>query len=279
MKSFMLRRTHFRVSLSVLVVLLALSFSFGALVFSPGPYQGSPLGWVQEPARELPSSSNRPTGQIRGAVRIESRIKSRSMAFSIYSRGSHSPAASSPAPAVNEVENVVLYLEGNFSSLSPPNRDLIGDSGEAADGRDPEHGLPNPSIRQVNETFVPHVLPIMTGITVEFPNGDPFFHNVFSLSGAKSFDLGRYPQGQVRTVRFDKPGIVKVFCHIHSNMSAVILVFNHPFFTVSDSRGQFMLPAVPAGSYTLVGWHERLKTVKRPVTVKARETLAVDVVL
>jgi hypothetical protein len=119
----------------------------------------------------------------------------------------------------------------------------------------------------------------MTGTTVEFPNGDPFFHNVFSLSSAKRFDLGRYPQGKIRSVQFNKPGIIKVFCHIHSNMSAVILVFNHPFFTVPDNGGQFLLPAVPIGSYTLVGWHERLQAVKRPITVKAGETIALDMIL
>jgi plastocyanin len=279
MKSFMLEGTHIANSLSMSVALLALSLSVGTFVFTPESHQGRPLGWTHDPARDLLQSSNRPTGQIRGVVRIESRIKSKSMAFRIYSRGSSSLPPGSPAPVVDEVENVVLYLERDFPSSPPSKGYLPGDRGGSATGGDPTHGRLNPSVRQINETFVPHVLPIMTGTTVEFPNGDPFFHNVFSLSSTKNFDLGRYPQGQIRTVRFDKPGIVKVFCHIHSNMSAVILVFNHPFFTVPDSRGQFFLPAVPAGSYTLVGWHERLKTVKRPVTVKAEETLAVDVVL
>src|SRR5215831_3158154 len=83
---------------------------------------------------------------------------------------------------------------------------------------------------QRHEQFVPHVLAITAGTTVDFPNNDLTFHNVFSLSPIKSFDLGRYPVGQSRSVKFDRAGIIPVFCDIHSHMSAYILVFNHPFF-------------------------------------------------
>src|SRR2546429_9741325 len=92
-------------------------------------------------------------------------------------------------------------------------------------------------LRQQNETFVPHVLPITRGSTVEFPNDDPIFHNVFSLSTAASFDLKRYPRGQSRSQEFPKPGIVKVYCHIHSHMSATILVMDHPYFTIPGTDG------------------------------------------
>jgi plastocyanin len=280
MKSHLGIGTHFTFSFYIYYVALpGLSVSIGTLVLSSSPNGGSLLGWAQEEALESPTTLNQAVGQIRGIVRIESRIKSKSMAFNIYSRGSHPSPVSSPVPPVNEVQNVVIYLEGSFSSMSPPNRDLVRENGELRETRSPEDDRSSPSIRQVNETFVPHVLPIMTGTTVEFPNGDPFFHNVFSLSGAKSFDLGRYPKGQIRAVRFNKPGIIKVFCHIHSNMSAVILVFKHPFFTVPNSEGQFLLPAVPVGSYTLVCWHERLQAVKRHITVKSGETISMDVVL
>jgi plastocyanin len=280
MKSHLGKGTHFAVSLYIYYVALQLlSVSMGTLVLSSSKNGGSLLGWAREEAVESPTTLNQTFGQIRGIVRIQSRIKSKSMAFNIYSRGSHPLPVSSPVPAVNEVENVIIYLEGSFSSMSSSNRDLVREKEETAETRSPEVDRSNPSIRQVNETFVPHVLPIIVGTTVEFPNGDPFFHNVFSLSGTKSFDLGRYPKGQIRAVRFDKPGIIKVFCHIHSNMSAVILVFKHPYFTVPDSGGQFLLPAVPIGSYTLVCWHERLQAVKRPITVKSGETISVDVVL
>ncbi len=88
---------------------------------------------------------------------------------------------------------------------------------------------------QRNETFVPHVLAITTGTTVDFPNSDKFYHNVFSLTKTKAFDLGRYAAGHSRPVRFDRPGIVRVFCDIHSHMNAYILVFNHPFFAMTDA--------------------------------------------
>ena len=92
---------------------------------------------------------------------------------------------------------------------------------------------------QRNETFVPHVLAIMTGTTVDFPNSDAFYHNVFSLSKIARFDLGRYAAGRSRAVRFDKPGIVRVFCDIHSHMNAFILVFSHRYFTMTDAESRY----------------------------------------
>ena len=109
---------------------------------------------------------------------------------------------------------------------------------------------------QHNETFVPHVLAITTGTTVDFPNSDRIYHNVFSLSKTKSFDLGRYAAGHARSVTFDRPGIVRVFCDIHSHMNAFILVFSHPFFSVTDADGRYHIDNVPPGSYTLVAWNE-----------------------
>src|SRR5215468_1247173 len=98
---------------------------------------------------------------------------------------------------------------------------------------------------QRNETFVPHVLAIMTGTTVDFPNSDKFYHNVFSLSKPRTFDLGRYAAGHSKSIRFDRPGIVRVFCDIHSHMSAFILVFTHPFYAVTDLDGGYHIDDVP----------------------------------
>ena len=120
---------------------------------------------------------------------------------------------------------------------------------------------------QRNETFVPHVLAITTGTTVEFPNSDRFYHNVFSLSKAKRFDLGRYAAGESKRVTFDKPGIVRVFCEIHSHMNAYILVFNHPYYAVSDDEGRYHIDNVPPGTYSVVAWHEGDSAEPRPVTV------------
>ena len=109
---------------------------------------------------------------------------------------------------------------------------------------------------QRNETFVPHVLAITVGTTVDFPNSDHTYHNVFSLRGPRPFDLGRYAAGSSRSVRFDRPGIVRVFCEIHSHMSAFILVFSHRYFAVTGPDGRYQIGRVPPGHYTLVAWNE-----------------------
>jgi plastocyanin len=109
---------------------------------------------------------------------------------------------------------------------------------------------------QRNETFVPHVLAVLAGTSVEFTNSDRTYHNVFSLSRIRPFDLGRYPTGKSKSVRFDRPGIVRVFCDIHSHMSAFILVFAHPFFDVADADGRFRIDNVPPGTYVMAVWHE-----------------------
>ncbi|PYR91788.1 MAG: hypothetical protein DMF84_15710 [Acidobacteria bacterium] len=118
---------------------------------------------------------------------------------------------------------------------------------------------PRASMDQLNENFVPHVLPIIAGTTVDFPNDDATYHSVFSLSKAKPFNLGRYAAGRSKSVRFDQPGIVRVFCDIHSHMNAFILVFAHRYFTVTDDDGRYRLPNVPAGSYTLTVWNETVR--------------------
>ena len=131
---------------------------------------------------------------------------------------------------------------------------------------------PRVSMDQRNETFVPHVLAIVAGTTVDFPNNDLTFHNVFSLSKAKTFDLGRYAAGRSKSVRFDRPGIVRVFCEIHAHMSAYILVFSHRYFAVTDESGRYRIPNVPPGTYSIIGWHEAMPAVTRRVTVTDGET-------
>lgn len=121
------------------------------------------------------------------------------------------------------------------------------------------------TLDQRNETFVPHVLAVTVGTTVEFPNSDRVFHNVFSLSKAKRFDLGRYPRGASRAVRFDRPGMVRVFCEIHSHMSAFVLVFAHRFFDTTDPDGRYRIEGVPPGTYTLSVWNEGEVRVTRTV--------------
>jgi plastocyanin len=120
---------------------------------------------------------------------------------------------------------------------------------------------------QRNETFVPHVLAITTGTIVDFPNSDKFYHNVFSLSKTRPFDLGRYAAGNSRPVRFDRAGIIRVFCDIHSHMNAYILVFNHPFFAMTDAEGRYRIENVPPGTYGVIAWNEGTSSEARPITV------------
>jgi plastocyanin len=126
---------------------------------------------------------------------------------------------------------------------------------------------PRARIDQRDETFVPHVLAIVAGTTVDFPNNDVTYHNVFSLSRAKSFDLGRYARGKSKAVRFDSPGIVRVFCEIHSHMSAFVLVFAHRYFAVTDPDGGYRIDNVPPGNYNVFVWNEALPLESRRITV------------
>jgi plastocyanin len=126
---------------------------------------------------------------------------------------------------------------------------------------------PRARMDQRNESFVPHVLAIVAGTTVDFPNNDVTYHNVFSLSKERPFDLGRYAAGHSRNVRFDKPGIIRVFCEIHSHMSAYILVFSHRYFAVTDDDGRFRLDNVPPGTYNVIAWHESTPPDNRRIVV------------
>jgi len=149
-----------------------------------------------------------------------------------------------PEPAVS-----VVYLEraprGAFSEL------------------DERHAR----LDQRDERFVPHVLAITVGSIVDFPNNDRTYHNVFSLSEIRTFDLGRYAAGHSKAVRFDRPGIVRVFCDIHSHMNAFILVFAHRYFAVTDAEGRFHIDNVPPGTYNVMMWNESWPSESRQVTV------------
>lgn len=179
---------------------------------------------------------------------------------------SRRPSAAYPARTVtpaalassSEVRHVVVFLRNATAQAVPATRR---------------------EVVQRNEQFIPRVVAVPVGSEVTFPNDDPFYHNVFSLSRARSFNLGRYPKGQTRTVRFDKPGIVKVFCDIHSHMTATVMVFDHPWFAVPDENGNFELPGVPAGAREITAWHERLGDTTIPVQVEPGRATSVSFVL
>jgi len=199
-------------------------------------------------------------GAIKGTVHITDKLTGQRMRFRLYPGFKPSPAPAERDPREEEWRNVVLYLKS-----APPGKSNTDASTLKL------------TMAQEGETFIPHVLPILVGSTVEFPNHDPIFHNVFSLSGAKTFDLGRYPRGDSRSVTFDQVGIIPVFCHIHSDMSAIIMVLDNPYFTVPGAGGRYRIGNIPPGTYTLVAWHERSKPVEKQVEVIDDHTLELDI--
>jgi plastocyanin len=133
-------------------------------------------------------------------------------------------------------------------------------------------------VDQREKTFIPHVSVVTVGTTVQFPNNDSVFHNVFAYFDAKKFDLGMYPRGVTRTQKFDKPGLVAVLCNVHSDMSAYIMVVDTPYYAVTDGKGRFHIRDVPSGVYTLHAWHESGAISTQTVAVKA-DGVTVNVVL
>ena len=134
-----------------------------------------------------------------------------------------------------------------------------------------------PQLVQKNKSFQPSVVVIPAGGKVEFPNHDPFFHNVFSLFEGKRFDLGLYESGSTRFVQFDKPGISFIFCNIHAEMSAVVIALTTPYYAVSDVRGDISIPDVPPGRYQLQMFHsgvapDSLRALSREITVNEGQT-------
>jgi plastocyanin len=135
-------------------------------------------------------------------------------------------------------------------------------------------------VAQQGATFSPHILPVVAGTTVEWPNQDDIFHNVFSVSDAKQFDLGLYKGNPPeKRVTFDKPGRVDVYCSIHENMHCVVYVLENPFFAVTDQRGHFTITGVPPGTYKLKAWHERLPMAEQQITVPADGDVKADIVM
>ena len=130
---------------------------------------------------------------------------------------------------------------------------------------------------QRQKKFFPRVLPVPVGTTVEFPNHDTEWHNVYSKGGAKDFDLGLYPPGQTRSFTFDKPGVDRILCNAHPSMEAFIVVKEHPFFTGADKGGNYRLDGVPLGKYRVQVWHPELGTTETGVElVRPGEVLDIN---
>ena len=172
----------------------------------------------------------------------------------------NSQVAKTPAAAkeTGDVSNIVVWL----TPLGP----LAGTGSSIPSG----HSAPQ--IAQIKKSFDPHVLVIQVGTAVQFPNKDPFLHNVFSLFDGKRFDLGFYEAGSSKTVHFDRAGVSFLFCNIHPEMSGAVVAVDTPYFGISDRNGRVTIPNVPDGRYQLNVWYERslpedLKTAGRTVTI------------
>jgi plastocyanin len=160
-----------------------------------------------------------------------------------------------------ELRRAVVYLENGLTA--------------ALEAREPVRAR----MDQRNETFLPHVLAVDAGTLVDFPNSDSTYHNVFSISKARPFDLGRYAQGKSKSVRFDRPGIVRVFCDIHAHMSAFVLVFSHPYYATTEADGRYRIDNVPPGTYSVAAWYEGEARETRTITVPPQGAVDLDFVV
>jgi plastocyanin len=187
------------------------------------------------------------TGSISGQVHLVTKSTRRLVSAGAYPSRTITPAVAQEA---SETTNVVVFVQA------------------------PATGAPamRATIRQAHEEFVPHLVAVTVGSTVDFPNDDLIFHNVFSLSRSSTFDLGRYPRGQSKSRTFAAAGLVKVYCHLHSNMSAAVRVFNHPYFAIPDEQGRFSIAGLPPRHYDVVAWHERAGEVTLSTDVTAGRT-------
>ena len=196
---------------------------------------------------------------VRGTVTIERKLTPRNItpAAGLYQRGS--AVALQPDSKENALDyersHVVVYLEGDQHLPAVP---------------------VTAEMEQQNRRFSPDLVVIPAASAVSFPNFDPIFHNVFSLSKPKSFDLGNYPKGQTRMVTFPKAGIVFVYCHLHPNMVGTIVVTPSQWAARVDASGHFVLADVPPGKYTVVAWHKTGGTFRKTIEVTAGQDAEVD---
>lgn len=203
-------------------------------------------------------------GIIRGTIRTPSAGGTAAVSANAYpGRASSLPGARGASHG--QAADAVVYV------------DHVPASAESALARATEPGIePVPQLSQQNQAFVPRVLAVAVGAAVDFPNRDPIFHNVFSFSPAKRFDLGKYPRGGSKKVVFNKPGLVNVYCDIHSDMAAFVLVLPHHGFARPRASGEYRLPPLPAGRYQLNVWHPDLGERSEAVVVPESGEIAVD---
>lgn len=206
-------------------------------------------------------ASAAPAQDISGTIVIKKKLTRPSVTapVSVYQRGATVKLAQDQEqdPVAYERSRVVIYLEGAIPS-----------AGTTTPG--------TAEIQQIDRHFLPDLVVVPAGSTVSFPNMDPIFHNIYSLSRAKSFDLGAYDKGQTRRVSFPHPGIVDVYCHLHPNMAATVVVTPNRYYARSDRAGHYQIDDVPAGHYTLVAWHKSAGFFRKSVEVAVGEKTTAD---
>ncbi len=199
----------------------------------------------------VPAEENAPaTGAVEGRVALPA-------AAAVPEPSSRYELIVEPGLVRTDPPRAVVYLEGSFP---------------------PDVAAPVARIVQRDLAFIPGLLPVRVGTRVEFPNEDKTYHNVFSFSRPKRFDLGRYRADEAATPFqiFDQAGLVTLRCDIHEHMRAAVLVLDTPFFAVTDAEGRFRLEGAPAGRFILKAWIDSRTTRALPVEITAGQTLRVD---
>lgn len=221
---------------------------------------------VSEREANVYSAQEKPLSEIRGKITLTGKSTSaqhHAVAIERYpGHGGGSAMASSQPLQQADIpisQRAAVYLEREVpdrAKYTPPEK--------------------HPILDQRNLQFHPEVLPVLAGTTVDFPNRDNLFHNVFSYSQPKEFDLGRYPRDDSRSVLFDRPGTVRVYCDIHAEMYATILVLPNPYFATPGEDGAYTITRVPEGKYTIVLWVDRGVAERRAIVVRAGETAEIN---
>ena len=195
------------------------------------------------------------SGDIQGHLSITRTLTKKRVVLPDYSLRGVVPNKSSHSvnKPISEWERIVVYLEGSGAPTEPETAVL----------------------NQTGERFEPAIVVVPAGSTVSFPNSDPIFHNVFSLSKARQFDLGYYPEGDTRKVRFPNPGVVDVYCHLHPDMNATILVVPNGWYTRPDAQGSFSFADLNAGTYQVVVWHKSAGFFRKKVRVSDGGTASI----
>ena len=193
------------------------------------------------------------------------------------------PGLAQHALASNNEMRRIARIEGRVSIANAGAQDLAGAvvflDAHPSLGPTPESAGERPQIAQRNKAFQPTLLVVSRGTTVEFPNWDPFSHNVFSRSRVAQFDLDRYEQGASKSYTFENPGVVQLFCNIHPQMKAVVLVTPNRCFTRADAEGRFAIDGAPPGRYVLIAWHGRAGEQRLNIDVPPQGLRDVDIQL